>query len=192
MPRTTVADVRMLLAHTGYTFSDAEIERAISDASDNFVSWCDLTLKGNNTEVKTNKLVDQAANFKMVKPGAVVRNLDTGAETTVTNDPVSRTEIPLTDDIFPEVGAAYEVEDYARVEMAERYKAASLLVMAASGAAQGISSASLGPFRVTMGSLGGPQDSATNEFERKYLEIVGPVAVVGESIVEEAVIGESI
>lgn len=174
MPRTTVEAVRALLAHTGYSFSDAEILQAISDASDNFVSGYDLFFSGVASDTVSGKLTDKHADFRTVKVGAWVRNETTGAETVVVSGPISRTAIPLEDDIFS-AGDRYKVEDYARVEMAERYKAASLLVLNASAAARGISSATLGPARLEMGSLS--DATVSNEFEKKFLEIVGPVAV---------------
>lgn len=176
MARTTVEAVQKLLAHTGYRFTDDQVEQAIADAADNFVTGYDLFFSGVTTGVAANKLIDDAADFRTVKAGAWVLNDDSGAETTVAEDAVSRPQLLLEDDIFTSAGVRYTVEDLARVEMAERYKAASLLVLSASGAAQGISSASLGPMRVAYGNVSG--QAVSNEFERKYLEVVGPVAVV--------------
>lgn len=83
-----------------------------------------------------------------------------------------RTRLSLHKDIFLE-GDPYRVEDVRRIEKAERYKAASLLVDSASGAGAGISSAALGPMRVSFGRTS--QSVFSNEFEDEFVNTVGVV-----------------
>jgi hypothetical protein len=174
MPRTTEEAVRLLLSQAGIAPTSEQIEQAIADAS-LWVDGYDLSFSGVTTDVAPGKLIDASADFSGVRVGAKVLNKTTGARTTVTAVD-SPTTLSLAQDIFPEV-APYSVEDVARAELAERYKAASLLAAAASGAARGIESASLGPMRLTFGT-NTRTDQFPNEFERRYCEIVGPVALV--------------
>jgi hypothetical protein len=174
MPRTTEEAVRLLLSQAGIAPTTEQIEQAIADAS-LWVDEYDLSFSGVTTDVAPGKLIDTGANFSGVRVGARVLNKSTGAQTTVTAVD-SQTTLSIAQDIFVDV-APYSVEDVARAELAERYKAASLLAAAASGAARGIESASLGPMRLSFGT-NVRTDQLPNEFERRYYEIVGPVALV--------------
>lgn len=105
--------------------------------------------------------------------GATVTNGVTGRKTYVIS--VEQTKLTLNDDIFSAPGEEYLIEDVPLVEMAERYKAAALLASRAAGTAAGISSAALGPMRITYGTNSQSEYQYwANEFEKEFLFIVGP------------------
>lgn len=105
--------------------------------------------------------------------GATVTNSVTGEKTYVIS--VEQTKLTLNDDLFSASGEEYLIEDAPLVEMAERYKAAALLASRAAGTAAGISSAALGPMRITYGTNSQSEYQYwANEFEKEFLFIVGP------------------
>jgi hypothetical protein len=178
MSYTTVEAVKGLV---GDGFTDSEITQAISDA-EAIVAPMKLSLHGTTTRALTNKLIDDQADFeaRQVQTGAKVWKWQNGEykETTVTSVD-SPVQIGVADDLFT-LGEKYYIEDKIRCELAERYKAASLLVEKK----RGERSAQFAPGeRVTLGpatiSSSGGSVSGTlitlgeNQFERTFRSIVG-------------------
>jgi len=177
MAYTTVDKVRGIL---GEDFTEEEIQQAIEDAAA-IVAPLRLSLFGQNTDVEENKLIDSTARFTArVQVGAKVWVRYNGEllEATVTQVD-SDIALTLDADIFTLTGMDYEIEDIAWRELAERYKAASLLVSKRRGershqVAPG-ERVTLGP--ATVAATGSLSETLVavgdNPYEQRFREIVG-------------------
>jgi len=99
-------------------------------------------------------------------------------ESTAVSGVVDSTTLLLTDPDF-EFGRGdfYLVEDLAKYELAERYKAAALVCARQEGAVATFTttrSERLGPIAVTTGAREDSSERSANLFEAEFLKIVGP------------------
>lgn len=177
---TRESRIRALLDDAGVAYEPTSVSAALEDAS-YIVDGFDFWIRGAATSDTSGTLVDTEARFSgTVEVGARVVNLDRQeAGYSVFESTVSvvdsNTQLTLASALDFIEGETYAIEDLKRYELAERYKAAALLVSRGEGGrfTGGDTREELGPITVVRGVGGEADEGVANLFEAEFLKIVG-------------------